>query len=118
MTIALNDVKMISDMLAAGRDFVDPVESGKNIAEFLSRRKPLSATMNMQANLLYDVIPCLHASQALTPASMFFKVQGQAFECNRGSASFVTEKLSAAVLLACFALSLKTMACLAPIMDL
>lgn len=57
MTIALNDVKMISDMLAAGRDFVDPVESGKNIAEFLSRRKPLSATMNMQANLLYDVCP-------------------------------------------------------------
>lgn len=55
MTVALSDCKLLCDMLQPLSAFSDPIETSKTTADFYTRRKPLSATINTLANALYKV---------------------------------------------------------------
>eukprot|EP00884_Botryococcus_braunii_P000493 jgi/Botrbrau1/10444/Bobra.0133s0051.1 len=55
MTVALNDVKLLADMSKERDGFISSGGSGARTAAFLSRRRPLSASMNMLSYLVYNV---------------------------------------------------------------
>jgi squalene monooxygenase len=55
MTVALSDCKLLCDMLQPLHSFQDAVTTSHSTAEFYTRRKPLSATINTLANALYKV---------------------------------------------------------------
>lgn len=55
MTVALSDTKLLCDMLQPLPDFKDSIATANQTAEFYTKRKPLSATINTLANALYKV---------------------------------------------------------------
>lgn len=55
MTVALSDTKLLCDMLQPLPDFTDSIATANQTAEFYTKRKPLSATINTLANALYKV---------------------------------------------------------------
>ena len=55
MTVALSDCKLLCDMLQPLPSFQDAVTTSHSTAQFYTRRKPLSATINTLANALYKV---------------------------------------------------------------
>lgn len=55
MTLAFNDVKILTDMLDQGKDFSTVKGSAASTAAFMAARKPLSVTMNLLSNLVYNV---------------------------------------------------------------
>eukprot|EP00884_Botryococcus_braunii_P015437 jgi/Botrbrau1/2577/Bobra.145_1s0005.1 len=55
MSVALNDVKLLTEMLEEDMDFVDREKSVRSRAAFVSRRKALASTLNMLSNLVYDM---------------------------------------------------------------
>jgi squalene monooxygenase len=55
MTIALADTKLLCDMLQPIPSLEDALHTAKCTAEFYSKRKPLSSTINTLANALYEV---------------------------------------------------------------
>lgn len=57
MTVALSDTKLLCDMLQPLPDFTDSIATANQTAEFYTKRKPLSATINTLANALYKVSP-------------------------------------------------------------
>lgn len=57
MTVALSDTKLLCDMLQPLPDFRDSIATANQTAEFYTKRKPLSATINTLANALYKVSP-------------------------------------------------------------
>ena len=60
MQVALNDTKLLCDMLRPLPNFTNSIATADRTAAFYTRRKPLSATINTLANALYKVT--LHAS--------------------------------------------------------
>ena len=66
MTVALSDTKLLCDMLQPLPDFTDSIATANQTAEFYTKRKPLSATINTLANALYKVrntsLTCCHAT--------------------------------------------------------
>lgn len=63
MTVALSDTSLLCDMLRPLPDFTDPIQTSDATAEFYTRRKPISATINTLANALYKVF-CSTGSMA------------------------------------------------------
>lgn len=55
MTVALSDCQLLCDMLKPLPSFQDALQTSKRTADFYTRRKPLSATINTLANALYQV---------------------------------------------------------------
>ena len=55
MTVALSDTRLLCEMLRPLPGFEDAVATAARTAEFYTRRKPLSATINTLANALYKV---------------------------------------------------------------
>lgn len=55
MTVALSDCRLLCDMLQPLPSFTDAIATAQRTAEFYTRRKPLSATINTLANALYKV---------------------------------------------------------------
>jgi Squalene epoxidase len=63
MTVALSDTNLLASMLDTVPDFADFLATAKTTAQFYTRRKPLSATVNTLANALYQVDSyCLSSS--------------------------------------------------------
>ncbi|KAA6421686.1 MAG: squalene monooxygenase-like [Trebouxia sp. A1-2] len=56
MTVALSDTKLLCDMLQPLPDFTDSIATANQTAEFYTKRKPLSATINTLANALYKYL--------------------------------------------------------------
>lgn len=55
MTVALSDCKLLCDMLQPLPTFQDAIATAQRTADFYTKRKPLSATINTLANALYKV---------------------------------------------------------------
>lgn len=55
MTVALSDVQLLCHMLRPLSDLSDAILTSDATAEFYTRRKPVSATINTLANALYQV---------------------------------------------------------------
>eukprot|EP00884_Botryococcus_braunii_P012207 jgi/Botrbrau1/20988/Bobra.0144s0007.1 len=56
MTVALSDVALLSEILGNLPDFKDPHKTARSIASFYWRRIPYSASINILANSLYDMM--------------------------------------------------------------
>ena len=54
MTVALSDTNLLADMLRPLPDFNDSLATAATTAQFYTKRKPLSATVNTLANALYQ----------------------------------------------------------------
>lgn len=55
MTVALSDCSLLVDMLRPLPSLADAFGTAQQTADFYTRRKPLSATINTLANALYKV---------------------------------------------------------------
>lgn len=55
MTVALNDVSLLCDMLRSPCDLTDARSTALQTAQYFTRRKPWAATINTLANALYQV---------------------------------------------------------------
>jgi squalene monooxygenase len=55
MTVALSDTRLLCEMLQPLPNFEDAIATAKSTAEFYTKRKPVSATINTLANALYKV---------------------------------------------------------------
>mmetsp|Transcript_3063 Transcript_3063/g.7681 ORF Transcript_3063/g.7681 Transcript_3063/m.7681 type:complete len:513 (-) Transcript_3063:644-2182(-) len=55
MTVALSDCNLLCDMLRPLPSLEDPRATSRSTADFYTRRKPMSATINTLANALYKV---------------------------------------------------------------
>lgn len=55
MTVALADCNLLCDMLRPLPSLEDPAATSRSTADFYTRRKPMSATINTLANALYKV---------------------------------------------------------------
>eukprot|EP00879_Flechtneria_rotunda_P015936 GHRR01016666.1.p1 GENE.GHRR01016666.1~~GHRR01016666.1.p1 ORF type:complete len:209 (+),score=57.30 GHRR01016666.1:623-1249(+) len=63
MTVALSDTRLLCDMLHPLPSFEDSIDTARSTAEFYTKRKPVSATINTLANALYKVF-CVTGSKA------------------------------------------------------
>lgn len=63
MTVALTDTQLLCDMLRPLPDFSDALLTARTTAQFYTKRKPLSSTINTLANALYKVF-CFTGDQA------------------------------------------------------
>lgn len=63
MTVALSDTALLCEMLQPLPNLADPIRTSDATAQFYTRRKPLSATINTLANALYKVF-CATGSSA------------------------------------------------------
>jgi squalene monooxygenase len=59
MTVALSDTRLLCEMLQPLPSFEDAIATARSTAEFYTKRKPVSATINTLANALYKVLPHL-----------------------------------------------------------
>lgn len=55
MTVALSDTRLLCEMLQPLPNFEDAIATARSTAEFYTKRKPVSATINTLANALYKV---------------------------------------------------------------
>jgi 2-polyprenyl-6-methoxyphenol hydroxylase-like FAD-dependent oxidoreductase len=55
MTVALSDTRLLCEMLQPLPNFEDSIATARSTAEFYTKRKPVSATINTLANALYKV---------------------------------------------------------------
>lgn len=55
MTVALSDTRLLCEMLQPLPSFQDAIATARSTAEFYTKRKPVSATINTLANALYKV---------------------------------------------------------------
>jgi 2-polyprenyl-6-methoxyphenol hydroxylase-like FAD-dependent oxidoreductase len=55
MTVALSDTRLLCEMLQPLPSFEDAIATARSTAEFYTKRKPVSATINTLANALYKV---------------------------------------------------------------
>lgn len=55
MTVALSDTSLLCQMLQPLPSFEDAIATARSTAEFYTKRKPVSATINTLANALYKV---------------------------------------------------------------
>lgn len=55
MTVALSDTRLLCEMLQPLPNFDDAISTARSTAEFYTKRKPVSATINTLANALYKV---------------------------------------------------------------
>lgn len=55
MTVALSDTRLLCEMLQPLPSFEDSIATARSTAEFYTKRKPVSATINTLANALYKV---------------------------------------------------------------
>lgn len=58
MTVALSDTRLLCEMLQPLPNFDDAIATARSTAEFYTKRKPVSATINTLANALYKVCAC------------------------------------------------------------
>lgn len=63
MTVALSDTRLLCEMLQPLPNFEDAIATAHSTAEFYTKRKPVSATINTLANALYKVF-CVTGSKA------------------------------------------------------
>jgi hypothetical protein len=63
MTVALSDTRLLCEMLQPLPSFEDAIATAHRTAEFYTKRKPVSATINTLANALYKVF-CVTGSNA------------------------------------------------------
>lgn len=71
MTVALNDVVMLSELLGDVRDFSDWDEVGEMLHKWHWGRKPLSSTINILSVALYDLFGADGKSQSNLLTGLF-----------------------------------------------
>eukprot|EP00882_Tetradesmus_deserticola_P017539 GHRQ01018789.1.p1 GENE.GHRQ01018789.1~~GHRQ01018789.1.p1 ORF type:complete len:228 (+),score=117.48 GHRQ01018789.1:306-989(+) len=90
MTVALSDTRLLCEMLQPLPSFEDAIATAHSTAEFYTKRKPISATINTLANALYKVF-CVTGSNAheeMRQACFDYLAKGGA--CARGPVSLLS----------------------------
>ncbi|WIA08305.1 hypothetical protein OEZ85_007748 [Tetradesmus obliquus] len=90
MTVALSDTRLLCEMLQPLPSFEDAIATARSTAEFYTKRKPVSATINTLANALYKVF-CVTGSDAheeMRQACFDYLAKGGA--CSSGPVSLLS----------------------------